>query len=201
MTEFCTVGKKYLLVKWHGEDAFSIVDHKDIFSPNFSDISVGSECQVWYKKKLHLAKVKAMGSKAEVEKKEEELVQELTAPTELCASKKRPQDSTAQKEPPHKKRRKGMCYIMLLKFVCMHVYVRIKSTMYMHMVKLVSFTSFQIDKENKVQTSDSKKPAKKEKAKSKKKPGSIIKISAHVTPSAPTSSPSDLPASSDNQNL
>jgi hypothetical protein len=126
--EFCIVGKKYLLVKWHGEDACSIVDHKDIFSPNFSDISVGSECQVWYKKKLHLAKVKAMGSKAEVEKKEEELVQELTAPTELCAGKKRPQDSTAQKEPPHKKRRKGMCYIMLLKFVCMHVYIPIKST-------------------------------------------------------------------------
>jgi hypothetical protein len=58
-----------------------------------------------------------MGSKAEVEKKEAELVQELTAPTELCAGKRRPQDSTAQKEPPqkeppHKKRRKGMCYII-----------------------------------------------------------------------------------------
>ena len=102
-SEFCIVGKKYVLVKWHGEDACSIVDHKDIFTPSFSDISVGSECQVWYKKKLHLAKVKAVGSKAAVEEKEVELLQELTAPTEQCAGQKRPQDSTTQEEPPRKK--------------------------------------------------------------------------------------------------
>ena len=62
---------------------------------------------MWYKK-LHLAKVKAVGSKADVEKREAELIEELTAPTEQCVGHKRPQKSAAQKEPPPKKRRKGM---------------------------------------------------------------------------------------------
>ena len=85
-------------------------------------ISVGSECQVWYKRKLHLAKVKAVGSKAEVEKKEAELLEELTVPTEQCAGLKRLQESAMQKEPPHKRRRKGVCSYLL---VCMHVSLKL----------------------------------------------------------------------------
>ena len=48
-----------------------------------------------------------MGSKADVEKKEAELIEELTAPTEQCIGHKRLQKSAAQKEPPPKKHRKG----------------------------------------------------------------------------------------------
>ena len=114
--EFCIVGKKYILVKWHGEDACSIVEYKDIFTPCPSDISVGSECQVWYKKKFHLAKVKAVGSKAEVEEKEAELLQELTAPSGQYAGHKRRSDSTTQKEPPRKKCRKGLCSYVYMQF-------------------------------------------------------------------------------------
>ena len=43
-----------------------------------------------YKKKLRLAKVKAIGSKSEVEAKESELLEELTVPTVPRNSQKRP---------------------------------------------------------------------------------------------------------------
>ena len=69
---------------------------------------------MWYKKKLHLAKVKAVGSKADVEKKEAELIEELTAPTEQCVGHKRPQKFAAKKEPPPKKRRKVVDVIYYL---------------------------------------------------------------------------------------
>ena len=52
-------GTMYILVKWRGEDACSIVEYKDISNPSASDIVVETDWQVMYKK-LHLALVKAI---------------------------------------------------------------------------------------------------------------------------------------------
>lgn len=92
------------------------MNYEDISSPCAKDIVVGTECQVLYKRKLHLAKVKAIGCKSEVEAKEAELVEELTAPSAPRTSQKRPlSDATARtcNQPPNKKARKGkhMCIV------------------------------------------------------------------------------------------
>ena len=77
-----------------------------------------------YKKKLHLAKVKAIGSKSEVEAKESELLEELTVPTVPRNSQKRPlSDVTARacNQPPKKKFRKGM-YLCTNSAACINLF-------------------------------------------------------------------------------
>ena len=102
-------GKQYILVKWHGEDTCSIVEYKHISTPSAKDITVGTECQVMFNKKLHQAKVKAIGSKVEVEKKEAELLEELTAPGQ---KRSRTDTNPSQSQPPSKKSKKGMHAIL-----------------------------------------------------------------------------------------
>ena len=61
-----------------------------------------------------------MGSKADVEKKEAELIEELTAPTEQCVGHKRLQ-KLLHKRSHHPKSVEKVCDVVYYLLACVHV--------------------------------------------------------------------------------